>query len=115
MERAHLGNGWHLHTLEDQYLVLSKEDASYRKATGRDGIVKVYGEPGIERSVLIQRGVDEAGRSDAALAEIVAHEVVTGKKPKKRKKGDDVLVDAKGNVTVQLPSAQMNTKGNEVG
>jgi len=70
--RTHLGAGWYIAHLSDRVIELRKEDATYRRFTGRDGFVRFRGEPGMDRQALIAGAVHMAQRNDADLAERVA-------------------------------------------
>jgi hypothetical protein len=71
-----LGAGWTLIHVTDRVVELRKEDATYRQVVGRDGYVRVRGEPGLDRQSLIDRAVAMARRNDALLAERVAKHLV---------------------------------------
>lgn len=71
-----IGNGWWLFHVTDRSVELRKNDATYRRLTGRDGYVRVRGEPGMDRQELINRAVDMAKECDASLAELVAAELM---------------------------------------
>jgi hypothetical protein len=71
-----LGAGWQLVHLTDRSIELRKDDATYRQIIGRDGYVRVRGEPGLDRQSLIDRAVAMAHRNDELLAERVAKQLV---------------------------------------
>lgn len=73
---VHLGAGWRLTHLTDRCIELRKDDAAYRRLTGRDGYVRVRAEPGMDRYALIERGREVAQRQDADLAERVAKQLL---------------------------------------
>ncbi len=62
--------------MTDRCIELRKDDATYRSKFGRDGYVRVRGEPGIDRAALIDRARTEAQESDAALAEQIGKQIV---------------------------------------
>lgn len=72
----HLGAGWKLAHLTDRSILLTKDDVGYRRVVGRDGYVLLRLEPGMNRADAIDRAVDLARKNDAALAEIVAKQIV---------------------------------------
>ncbi len=73
---VHLGAGWRLVHLTDRVIELRKDDAAYRRLTGRDGYVRVRAEPGMDRNALIDKGREMAKRNDAELAERIAKQLM---------------------------------------
>lgn len=73
---VHLGAGWHLVHCTDRVIEARKSDAVYRRFTGRDGYVKVRGEPGIDRTALIERARQMAQRNDELLSYRVAMQMI---------------------------------------
>ena len=73
---VHLGGGWQLVHLTDRVIELRKDDHAYRQIVGRDGYVRVRGEPGMDRNTLINQAVAMAQRNDERLAEMVARQIV---------------------------------------
>jgi hypothetical protein len=74
--RQYVGGGWYVHHLTDRVLEIRKDDHVYRRFTGNDGFVRVRGEPGIERAVLVERALSEANKCDMAMAFRVASELI---------------------------------------
>lgn len=66
--RVAIGGGWSIHHLTDRVVELRKDDFAYRRATGRDGYVRVRAEPGMNRQTMIAKAVAMAQRNDEALA-----------------------------------------------
>jgi len=71
-----LGAGWSLCHLTDRVVLLRKPDPVYRRFTGRDGYVKVRGEPGLDRNGLVEKAMALAKRNDELLAEKVSKQLV---------------------------------------
>jgi hypothetical protein len=71
-----IGNGWWLFHVTDRSVELRKQDATYRRLTGRDGYVRVRSEPGMDRQLLIDKAVQMAKESDAKIAELVAADLM---------------------------------------
>lgn len=69
---VNLAVGWQLVHLTDRVIELRKDDYSYRRFTGRDGYVKVRGEPGMSRDALMTKAIQLAEQTDAALGLRVA-------------------------------------------
>jgi hypothetical protein len=55
---------------------LRKDSYAYRRLTGADGFVRCRGEPGLDRDQLLHRAVQQAHKSDEALAHILAADVM---------------------------------------
>lgn len=70
--RTGVGNGWTIVYLTDRVVELRKEDHTYRSMTGRDGYVRVRAEPGMDRTQLIEKAVEQANRTDEALTMRIA-------------------------------------------
>ena len=71
-----LAGGWQIHHLSDRVVELRKDSYEYRRLTGRDGFVRARCEPGMDRSTLIDRALQQAVKSDEALALRVAKEMM---------------------------------------
>lgn len=71
-----LGAGWELTHATDRVVKLEKPCPIYRRLTGRDGYVKVRGEPGMDRQQLINDAMEMAKRIDAQLGDIVAKQLL---------------------------------------
>lgn len=63
-----IGGGWTIHHLTDRVVELRKDDYAYRRATGRDGYVRIRAEPGMDQQTMIAKAVGMAKRNDEALA-----------------------------------------------
>src|SRR5215218_2043889 len=71
-----LGAGWTLFHLTDRVVELRKDDWTYRRYTGRDGYVKLRGEPGLDRNELLNKAIALAKRNDEELATKVSKQLV---------------------------------------
>lgn len=71
-----LGAGWELTHVTDRVVRLQKPCPIYRRLTGRDGYVKVRGEPGMDRQQLIHKAIETAKRNDAQLSDMVARQIL---------------------------------------
>lgn len=71
----HLGAGWHLHHMTDRCIELRKDDVLYRRLLGRDGYVRLRAEPGMDRKELLEKAVQMAKDTDAALSERIAKDL----------------------------------------
>ena len=71
-----LGAGWRMTHQTDRVIELRKEDATYRRITGRDGFVRVRAEPGMDKAALIDLARQKAQEDDARLAEIVGKQII---------------------------------------
>jgi hypothetical protein len=74
--RPYVGGGWHIVHLSDRVVELRKDSYAYRRLTGADGFVRCRGEPGLDRDQLLHRAVQQAHKSDEALAHILAADVM---------------------------------------
>lgn len=72
---VHLGAGWHLHHMTDRVIELRKDDVLYRRLLGRDGYVRLRAEPGMDRKELLEKAVQMAKDTDAALSERIAKDL----------------------------------------
>jgi hypothetical protein len=79
-----LGGGWQLIHLTDRVIELRKDCPIYRRFVGRDGYVKMRGEPGLDRYWLLNRAVDKAKACDAELSQRVAKQLMPSKVEKYR-------------------------------
>ena len=70
--RVSLGGGWQITHLTDRVCEMKREDVAYRSVTGQDGFVRVRAEPGMDRQQMIERGIQQARKSDEKLALIMA-------------------------------------------
>jgi len=57
-------------------VTLRKDDWAYRRYTGRDGYVRVRGEPGMDRNALLEKAIALAKRNDEELAERLSTQLV---------------------------------------
>jgi len=71
-----LGAGWSLCHLTDRVVLVRKPDPVYRRFTGRDGYVKVRGEPGLDRNGLVEKAMVLAKKNDELLAEKVSKQLI---------------------------------------
>lgn len=76
---VHLGAGWRLVHVTDRVVELRKDDPVYRRFIGRDGYVRVRGEPGMDRNALIEQAVQMAIRNDEELSQRVAKQLMPTK------------------------------------
>jgi hypothetical protein len=73
--RTYVGGGWYLHHLTDRCVELRKDDVIYRRLIGRDGYVRVRGEPGIPREALLAKASLLAMKNDDEAAKKIAAQV----------------------------------------
>jgi hypothetical protein len=73
---ANIGNGWRIVHETDRVIELRKDDATYRRITGRDGYVLVRGDPSVGRRELVGKAIALAQQNDARVAEIVASQIM---------------------------------------
>lgn len=71
-----LGAGWQLVHLTDRVIELRKDDAIYRRMTGRDGYVRMRAEPGMDRQGLLNKAVEMAKTNDARVSDFVARDIL---------------------------------------
>ena len=69
---AHIGGGWRITHLTDRVCEMTRDDVAYRSVTGQDGFVRVRAEPGMDRQQMIERGLQQARKSDEKLALILS-------------------------------------------
>ncbi len=74
--REYVGAGWYVWHQTDRNIELRKEDAIYRKITGKDGYVKMGGDPGMSREEIKQRAILRAQQNDEKLAMLVAQDII---------------------------------------
>jgi hypothetical protein len=74
--RVRVAAGWDLHHITDRTVELRKEDAVYRRLTGRDGYVLVRVEPQMTRDEALAEAVKIAERNDAELGLRVARQLM---------------------------------------
>ena len=70
--KAHIGGGWCITHLTDRVCEMTRDDVAYRSVTGQDGFVRVRAEPGMDRQQMIERGLEQARKSDDKLSLILA-------------------------------------------
>lgn len=68
--------GWRVVHFTDRSIELRKDDYAYRRVTGRDGYVRIRGEPGMDREVLVDEAFTLALKNDELLAERLAKDLV---------------------------------------
>lgn len=73
--RQYVGAGWYIHHLSDRSIELRKDDVTYRRLTGRDGFVRVRGEPGLSRERLLANAAKLAMRNDDEAARLIAAQI----------------------------------------
>ena len=66
--RAYIGDGWYVYHVTDRVIEFRKDSYEYRRFTGRDGIVRVRAEPGLDRAKMVERAIVLAKQSDAELS-----------------------------------------------
>lgn len=77
---AHVGNGWRITHLTDRVLEMEKDDYTYRRVTGRNGVVRIRAQEGMDRNLMIERGLKMANKCDGELAmRVAAQNLPTGK------------------------------------
>lgn len=69
--------GWRLIHLTDRVIELRKDCPIYRRMCGRDGYVRVRGEPGMSRDALMTKAIQLAEQTDVALGLRVAWRAAT--------------------------------------
>lgn len=74
--RAQVGGGWAITHLTDRVVELTNDSWAYRRLTGKDGVVRSRCEPGMDRSFLIDRAIQQARRSDETLAQLLGAEIM---------------------------------------
>ena len=74
MTTVALGGGWRLIHVTDRSIELRKDDVAYRQFIGRDGYVRVRGEPGMSRADLLAQAITIAQQNDAMVAERMAQQ-----------------------------------------
>ena len=74
--RQYVGAGWYIHHLTDRSIELRKDDAVYRRLlAGRDGYVRIRGEPGLPREDLLAQASKLAMRNDDEAARLIAAQI----------------------------------------
>ena len=78
--KAHVGGGWHIEHITDRVVELRKDCPVYRSITNQDGFVRVRAEPGMDRQQMIERGLEQARKSDDKLSLILAAKLMPNAK-----------------------------------